>query len=300
MLVVFFDLFRDADILFVRSETIEKRRYFGGYGNQGKTRENWFFAYFRKKIHIKIYRMIIGHFFYAVYLCLLVLMVWNPYEHEDEHWNHWKDWYSYLAGFTAFNLLVDDIINLCTTGAKRFFKSFWNPYNLTKNLTMVMGLLVGVFSEDLNRANLSGNHPLNIAGSLVSVAICAEIFLLLRIVVSSEYLGPVCLCLTSVFKDVLRTMPVYTLIFAAHAITALSLFAPFQERVPDNHNYTLVTDYLSSQKNLLSTMVWRAIFSENADSANIKLSGDQDEEFSFEFFHFICMAMWAGVWTSFC
>ena len=159
---------------------------------------------------------------------------------------------------------------------------------------MVVGLLVGALSEDLNRADLSGNHALNVAGSLVSIALGLEIFVLLRIVISSESLGPVCLCLTSVFKDVLRTFPVYTLIFSAHAIAALSLFVPFQERTPDNHNYTLVEDHLSSKKNLLSSMWWRLIFTNNAESANIKLDGAPDEEFSFEFFHFVCMALWAG------
>ena len=296
MFVVFFDLFREADILFLRSETNKKRRY-----NRGDENENWFFAYFREMIHIKIYRMIICHFLYGVYLWLLILMVWNPFEDEDEHWNHWNHWYSYLAGFFALNLLVDDIISFFDTGYKRFFKSFWNTYNLTKNLTMAIGLLVGALSDDLNRANLTGNHSLNIAGSLVSIALGLEIFVLLRIVVSSEFLGPVCLCLTSVFKDVLRTMPVYTLIFAAHAITALSLFVPFQERGSNNHTYILVSEStLVSRKNLLSSMWWRAIFSNNADSANIKLRLDEngeendDGEFSFEFFHFICMALWAG------
>ena len=290
MLVVFFDLFReDADILFVRSETIKKRRYIRGDDN-----EHWFFAYFRNKIHIKIYRMFIAHLFYVVYLSLLVLMVWNPFEGEDDHWNHWKHWYSYLAFFFAVNLLVDDIVLFREDGAKRFFKSFWNLYHLIKNLTMVAGLLMGVISDDQNRADLSGWHLLNIAGSFVSIALGLEVFVLLRISAASESLGPVCLCLTSVFKDVLRTMPVYALIFAAHAITALSLFGPFQERVPDNHNYTLVEDHLSSQKNLLSSMWWRLIFTNNAESANIKLRDSDDEEFSFEFFHFVCMALWAG------
>ena len=290
MLVVFLDLFREADILFVRSETTKKRRR-----NTNKEDEHWFFAFFRQMIHIKIYRMLISHFLYGTYLCLLILMVWN----QDLHRNYWNHWYSNLAQFFAFTLLVDDIISLVDdiishSGAQRFFQSFWNPYNLTKNLIMVVGLLVGALSDDLNRANLDGNHPLNIAGSLVSIALGLEIFVLLKMVISSESLGPVCLCLTSVFKDVLRMMPVYTLIFAAHAIAALSLFVPFQERNPNNHNYTLVEDHLSSRKNLLSSMWWRVIFSNNANSANIKLRGGEDEDFSFEFFHFVCMAVWAG------
>ena len=41
-------------------------------------------------------------------------------------------------------------------------------------------------------------------------------------------------------------------------------------------------------------MWWRLIFTNNAESANIKLRDSDDEEFSFEFFHFVCMALWAG------
>ena len=140
MLVVFLDLFLDADLLFVRSETIKKRRTNRGHV-VGEANEHWFFAYFREKIHIKIYRMIISHFLYGVYLCLLILEVWNPFEdvEDEDHWNHWNHWYSYLALFFAVSLLIDDVISLSksTTGTNRFFQSFWNPYNLAKNLIMV-------------------------------------------------------------------------------------------------------------------------------------------------------------------
>ena len=288
--VVFFDLFRDADILFVRSETVKNRRR---ESNGGEANESKFFAYFREKIHIKIYRMIIYHFIYAIYLSLLVLMVQKPFGDDHLNGNYWSHWSAALAGFFAINFLVDDIISLVETGPRYFFKSFWFPYKLAKNLIMTVGLVVGALCKNENRADLSGNQPLNIAGSFVAIGLGLEIFVLLRIVVRLEYLGPVCLCLTSVFKDVLRIMPVYTLIFAAHAITALALFVPFQERSDSNHNYTLIEDNLSSKKNLLSSMWWRIIFSEEASSSHIRQKDAADEDFSFEFFHFTCMTVWA-------
>ena len=66
--VVFLDLFRGADLLFVRSSTIRKRiiiiiaivrsstirkrkEQSGDYGDEN---ESWFFAFFRKRIHIKV------------------------------------------------------------------------------------------------------------------------------------------------------------------------------------------------------------------------------------------------------
>ena len=136
-------------------------------------------------IFAKVYRMIVSHVFYAFYLLLLILMVWNPFEDGN-------NWCTLLAGVYNLTLLMDDVMSLCRIRYKRFFKSFWNLFYLTKNLIMGFGLVLQLSSEDVHqRANLTGNDPSNIAGSLVSVALGLEIFLLLRMALLSESLGPV-------------------------------------------------------------------------------------------------------------
>ena len=129
--------------------------------------------------------MIVSHVFYAFYLLLLILMVWDPFEDGN-------NWCTLLAGVYNLTLLMDDVMSLCRIRPKRFFKSFWNLFYLTKNLIMFVGLVLQLSSEeDHQRANLTGNDPSNIAGSLVSVALGLEIFLLLRMALLSESLGPV-------------------------------------------------------------------------------------------------------------
>ena len=200
---------------------------------------------------------------------------------------------TWISVFFAINLLVNDIVTFATIPIKRFFESFWNPYNLAKDLTMTIGLLTMAFMGHQNQANFSGNDLLNIGSTLVSVSLGLEIFSLLRMVIICDALGPVCLCVTSVFKDVLLMLPVYTLIFAAHAISALAIFEPFQERIRSNHTYSLINPELSSKKNLLSSMWGRIVFAENADSPHIRHRDSDDEEFSFEFNHFMGLANWA-------
>ena len=41
-------------------------------------------------------------------------------------------------------------------------------------------------------------------------------------------------------------------------------------------------------------MWWRIIFSENAENSHVKHRDLADEDFSFEFAHFVGLAVWAG------
>ena len=228
--------------------------------------------------------MIVYHFLFAVYLIILILPILNPQQ---------KHGYTCLSAFFAINLLVNDLVTFATIPFKRFFESFWNPYNLGKDLTMTIGLLtVASYGGDQNQADFNGNSLINVGSTLVSLSLGLEIFSLLRMVVICDLLGPVSLCLTRIFKEVFLMLPVYTLIFAAHAITALAIFQPFQERASNNHNYTLINSELSSEKNLLSSMWWRIVFADNAEGPHIRHKDKNEEEFSFEFNHFMGMVIW--------
>ena len=280
--VVFADLFfRNGDLLFLRSETIQRRK-----GDKAESKEHPFFAFFREKIHTNVYRMIVYHFLYAVYLTILIQPIFNPARKHD---------YTCLSAFFAINLLANDIGIYVCNGHKRFWESFWNPYNLAKDLIMTIGLSTVIYyGGDRNQANFNGDDPLNIGSTLVSISLGLEIFSLLRMVIIADWLGRVSLCLTRVYKEVFLMLPVYTLIFAAHAVTALAIFHPFHERASnDNHTYVLINPELSSQKNLLSSMWWRIVFADNAEGPHIRHKDSNDEEFSFEFLHFMGFFIWA-------
>ena len=69
--IIFFDFFRNADILFVSRKELKKK-------NRDDNHENWLFSHFRGRIHTPIHRMYVYGVIQIVYLALLVILVWDP------------------------------------------------------------------------------------------------------------------------------------------------------------------------------------------------------------------------------
>ena len=70
-IIIFLDLFRNADILFVSRNDLMKRK--------GKDfQENWIFSHFRSRMHTPLFRMIVYAAIQLLYLALLVVLVWDP------------------------------------------------------------------------------------------------------------------------------------------------------------------------------------------------------------------------------
>merc|ERR1719220_1915266 len=144
-----------------------------------------------------------------------------------------------------------------------FLKSFWNPFSFISHLLMVTGgsILEAYFinfsekkTSDYDRAKISGNHPISIGMTLVSISVGMEIFKKLRYYMLFQFLGPIVLCITSVFKDIVRVASIYGIIYLAMTVTLWSLLKPFQEATPGefhNHNYTLSSESeLTSEREL--------------------------------------------------
>ena len=70
-IIIFLDLFRNADILFVSRNDLKKKR-----GNDYQ--ENWIFSHFRSRMHTPFFRMIVYAAIQLLYLALLVVLVWDP------------------------------------------------------------------------------------------------------------------------------------------------------------------------------------------------------------------------------
>ena len=320
--IVLLDTFRDADLLFVSSKALKERNRQKGQsqtGNENPESENppegRFFSFFRQIIHIPVFRMIYTHAFQMIYLVLIIVMIWHRPQHSSDDprivVELERDDYFYVrtvvTGF-ALMLLVDDLETLFRRRFQ-FFESFWNSYNLCSNLLMVSGMLTQFLCEWLSedpvkeeeRPNMSGNHPMNIAVTLYSIAAGLEVFKTLRYLLLFDYLGPVVVCVTSVFKDVVLVLIVYVIIFMAHFVTLWTLFKPYstaEEIALLNLNATtrpkfeLVSDDLSTRQKMLSSMMWRIIFADNPDSANIKRTDATDDNFSVAFAHTMGMAVW--------
>ena len=319
-LVVVLDFTRDADLLFVSPAALKQRKKNKSRSRTGEEdpqqdndlEENRLFGFFRNAVHTPIFSMISTHAFQIMYLVLLIIMIWHrPITRSDLEKrlsDGWKDVYvrMVVTGF-ALMLLVDDIETLYRR-RRQFFESFWNNYSILTNLMMLTGLLIQLGFEVIghgrkpmdedDRPDMSGNDPMSIAVTLYSIAVGLEVFKTLRYLLLFDYLGPVVICVTSVFKDVVLVLVVYAIIYAAHFVTLWTLFKPYDtaaESAQLNSNrlkFVLVEDDLSTRQKMLSSMFWRIIFADNPDSANIKRANAEHDDFSIAFSHSMGMVIW--------
>ena len=109
-----------------------------------------------------------------------------------------------------------------------------------------------------------------------------------------EYLGPVIITCTRVFRDVLRVLTIYVIIWGAHALFAWSMYKPFQDAHQENRttNYTLVEKNLVNLRGLVVATIWKTLFADDPEAVHIKPEGEEDENFSLEFSHTSGMIMW--------
>ena len=109
-----------------------------------------------------------------------------------------------------------------------------------------------------------------------------------------EYLGPVIITCTRVFRDVLRVLTIYVIIWGAHALFAWSMYKPFQDAHQENRttNYTLVEKNLVTLRGLVVATIWKTLFADDPEAVHIKPEGEEDENFSLEFSHTSGMIMW--------
>jgi len=222
-LVVFADLFRDADILFEKE----------------KEGENFFFAFFRKKMHTPFFRQNVHVAVQGVFLLLIVLMMWNPIdEAEDAIDKEEHRFFSYMVLMAAAVLFleegIDFLINQGEKGKGYFFESFWDLFSLGSRLVLLVGLSTFLIADQLtdkfeNRALYSGDNVLNVSFTLVSLGVAAEFFKVLRFLVLFQTFGPLVMCVINCVQDAAKTVAIYAVIFCTFAIFAWGMFKPFHK-----------------------------------------------------------------------
>ena len=319
-IVVLLDFTRDADLLFVSPAALKQRkknqrRSRTGEEDPGDLEENRFWSFFRNAVHTPIFRMISTHFYQVVYLVLLMVMIWHrpissPVEEKDLLEETIYYYVRMVVTVFALTLLVDDVATLFRR-RRQFFESFWNTYSLLTNLLMLTGLLTQLGlevyldtlgEEDMDeddRPNLSGNDPMSVAVTLYAIAVGLEFFKLLRYLLFFDYLGPVVICVTSVFKDVILVLAVYVIIFFAHFVTLWTLYKPYktsdeiaQLNSTSRPKFRLVKDELSKRSKMLTSMFWRIVFADDADSADIESTNATDNNISSAFSHSMGRVVW--------
>ena len=334
--VVFADFFRKADLLFVSPGTLSwrihslhhqmKRNKGRGDQDEDDVNENRVFHFFRQFVHTPVFRMIVHNvieLFYLIVLlvCLVDFTVTNKQE-PTSRINRTDTEHYLVILFSIFGLvfLLEDI-KMMVLKRYLFFKTFWNPFSFVAHLIMVVGsaiLKIYFFyyadeENDYNRANLSGNHSINIGVTLISISVGMEMLNKLRYLMLFRVLGPIVLCVTSVFKDVARMALIYVIIYTSATFSLWALLKPFQE--PDDesedngttyngttynggeaeeHKYALSEESaLTSSRNLFNEMFWLMMEPGPALDAQIVKDGERNENWSLEFSHSVGVAVYA-------
>ena len=329
--IIFFDFFRNADILFVSRKELKKK-------NRDDNHENWLFSHFRGRIHTPIHRMYVYGVIQIVYLALLVILVWDPVtvdieedcasnntmptnepnESEaktdpftlctDNTKRYELHGYTYgilvLTGILVFDGLLKFFTKDMRFGSKQdFFETFWTPFNLCSRLLLFSGTIaVVVFHEDENRANLSGNHPVNIGHTFMSIGIGAEALKVMRFLVQFERFGTLVICVVNVLKIVVRIIPIYIVLFSGFGLSMWSMLRPFQTPEAQNNatQYYMKDKISRKDRSFFHVLFWRIIYADGPDKMfiernytwnNTKFEGPK-RNFSMEFSHLMPMALW--------
>ena len=113
-------------------------------------------------------------------------------------------------------------------GKHDFFETFWTPFNLsTRSLLFLGGVMVVAYHENNDRANLSGNHPVNIGHTLMSIGIGAEFLMKMRFLIQFERFGTLVICIISVLREVIKILPIYFLLFGGFGFSMWSMVRCF-------------------------------------------------------------------------
>ena len=334
-LIIFFDFFRNADILFVSRNELKKRK-----GNEYE--ENWIFSHFRSRMHTPFFRMVVHAAIQLLYLALLVVLVWNPVKvYTDEYCTEQETrtvlppldsaaideaapetlisceegkrydqhWYIYIILVLTGIMLSDGFMKFFTkdlkyTGKHDFFETFWTPFNLsTRSLLFLGGVMVVIFHENKDRANLSGDHPVNIGHTLMSIGVGAEVLLKLRFLVQFEKYGTLVICVIRVLREVVKLLPIYFLLFGGFGLSMWSMVRPFQSPEAQNNStqYYMKEPISRNDRSFFHVLFWRNIYADGPDKMFVSKNytwnltdkdKDPEKDFSMEFSHLTLMSFW--------
>ena len=140
-------------------------------GGRSQT-ESVFFAYFRRRMHRPILRIIADHLTEVIFLISLTLTLVDPLDEKKGSEVREKKIqpYDYITAVYSASYLLDELFELFRKRGK-MFTSLWRVYDIVRTSLLCVGglMMTGAFYynlEDDNRAQLSGNHPVNVGAAL--------------------------------------------------------------------------------------------------------------------------------------
>ena len=285
--VVFADFFREADILFKKEE--ENKRCVtsassdvetGRDGRDGKSSKvKKIFSFFRKKIHTPNFRMTVYLTIQVLYLTTMLLMMWNPTNDPTKNrkdGNTEVHLFHYIVLVVTAIFLIEGIVDFYITYREKekakVFESFWNVWSIFLRSFLLVGLSVYLFSSEQlasteykNRAFLSGNDTLNWSFTLICLGVAGEFFKTLQCLLLFRTFGPLVICVITVVKDALKTVPIYVIIFSSYGLFMWGMFNPFHQAFENNKEDIELkfdfadTDAAKSRDGLFHRLFWKIL-----------------------------------------
>jgi len=259
------------------------------------------FSFFRERIHRPIFRMIIYHFLEVIFLIALAFSMIDPKDTADKS-DFW--FYDIMTIIFVINYFIEDVIDIFRR-KWTFFSSFWSFFSLINHSLFVVGGFMSGYGfwklDHDNRANISGNHPVNIGSTFISLAASMAFFRIVRWFLLHRTLGPVVVCIIKVLKDAFHIFLLFCIIFVAYAIGTFSMFKTFtlkRDNGTNETNFKMEKEQnLAKVQTLISAMFWRVFDPGEPGLATIvnstTVDGEEVEVVSLQFSHFMGIAFWA-------
>ena len=193
----------------------------------------------------------------------------------------------YIFWFFIFNYLLSGLEDFWRHKLE-FLSSFWCCYTLFINVVLIAGGWIafrgGKYNNgDFDRAEVGGNHALNVGMTLVGYGAVMHCLRTIRWFLLHRSIGPVVVCFIQVLKDIIYVFAIFFVIYLSFALGILYMYKPFSYRGEDNSKncstkYCIKEQTIKGNKGMrgiFSLMFWK-VFDGDASGATFQ----QQEEFN--------------------
>ena len=158
-----------------------------------------------------------------------------------------------------------------------------------------------------HRAQLSGNHPVNIGMTMIAYGALMHILRVLRWFLLNKSIGPVVVCCIRVLRDVVYVFVVFIVIYLAFVLGLWFMYKPFTKagggvemgECSDKSIYCIRDESIienEGMRGMFSHIFWRVFDGDAKEDARVQPKEEflkNSTVFSLEFSHFMGYSMWA-------
>ena len=157
------------------------------------------------------------------------------------------------------------------------------------------------------RAQLSGNHPVNIGMTMIAYGGLMHILRVLRWFLLNKSIGPVVVCFIRVLRDVVYVFVVFIVIYLAFVLGLWFMYKPFTKagggvemgECSNKSEYCIGDENIiqnEGMRGMFSHIFWRVFDGDAKEDARVQTRDEflkNSTVFSLEFSHFMGYSMWA-------